>query len=102
MRVIVFGATGKTGQHVVRAALAAGHRVTAFGRSIERIKIDAPALVAHKGDVFDADSAASAVADTMPRSSASAAPACATRPLSPPAPQQSSMPCSPTTSSDSW
>ena len=61
MRVIVFGATGKTGQHVVRAALAADHRVTAFGRSIERIEIDEPDLVAHKGDVFDADSVASAV-----------------------------------------
>ena len=44
MKVIVFGATGKTGQHLLRAALAQGHKVTAFGRSVERIDIDDPAL----------------------------------------------------------
>ncbi len=62
MKVIVFGATGKTGQHVLRAALAKGHEVTAFGRSIDRIDIDDPALHTHKGDVFDTDSVADAVA----------------------------------------
>ena len=62
MKVIVFGATGKTGQHVLRAALAAGHEVTAFGRSVDRIDIGDPALETHKGDVFDADSVAGAVA----------------------------------------
>ena len=53
MSVIVFGATGKTGQHVLHAALAQGHEVTAFGRSIDRLDIDDPALQTHKGDVFD-------------------------------------------------
>ncbi|MDA3016195.1 MAG: SDR family oxidoreductase [Actinomycetota bacterium] len=62
MKVIVFGATGKTGQHVLRAALAAGHEVTAFGRSVDRIDIDDPALEIHKGDVFDTDSVTGAVA----------------------------------------
>lgn len=62
MKVIVFGATGKTGQHVLRAALAAGHGVTAFGRSVDRIDIDDPALETHKGDVFDTDSVTGAVA----------------------------------------
>jgi len=62
MRVIVFGATGKTGQHVLRAALSRGHEVTAFGRSVDRIDIDDPALVTHKGDVFDTDSVTGAVA----------------------------------------
>ena len=62
MKVIVFGATGKTGQHLLRAALAQGHKVTAFGRSVERIDIDDPALETHKGDVFDAESVAAAVA----------------------------------------
>lgn len=56
MKVIVFGATGMTGQHVLKAAIAAGHQVTAFGRSVERIDIDDNALEIHKGDVFDADS----------------------------------------------
>ena len=62
MKVIVFGATGKTGQHVLHAALAAGHEVTAFGRSVDRIDIDDPALETHKGDVFDTDSVTGAVA----------------------------------------
>ena len=57
MSVIVFGATGKTGQHVLHAALAQGHEVTAFGRSIDRLDIDDPALQLHKGDVFDTSSA---------------------------------------------
>ena len=62
MKVIVFGATGKTGQHVLRAALTRGHEVTAFGRSIDRIDIEDPALQTHKGDVFDADAVTGAVA----------------------------------------
>ncbi|MCE2512729.1 MAG: NAD(P)H-binding protein [Acidimicrobiia bacterium] len=36
MRVIVFGATGRTGRHVLRLALDRGYEVTAFGRSAER------------------------------------------------------------------
>lgn len=61
MGVIVFGATGKTGQHVVRTALDAGHHVTAFGRSVERLGINDPALVVHKGDVFDSGAVHAAV-----------------------------------------
>lgn len=61
MRVVVFGATGKTGQHVLRAALDAGHHVTAFGRSVERLDIDDPALAVHKGDVFDSAAVEAAV-----------------------------------------
>lgn len=62
MKVIVFGATGKTGKHVLHAALTAGHEVTAFGRSVDRIDITDPALQTHKGDVFDTDSVTGAVA----------------------------------------
>ncbi len=62
MKIIVFGATGKTGQHVLRAALADDHEVTAFGRSVDRLDIDDPALKTHKGDVFDADAVTGAVA----------------------------------------
>ena len=61
MKVIVFGATGKTGQHVLHLALNQGHEVTAFGRSVDRIDIDDPALETHKGDVFDHDSVTGAV-----------------------------------------
>lgn len=60
MRVIVFGATGKTGRHVCRAATEAGHRVTAFGRSVDRL--DQPELEVVRGDVFDRESVEQAVA----------------------------------------
>ncbi len=62
MNVIVFGATGKTGRHAVRMALERGHRVTAFGRSVDRLDIHDDALARQQGDVFDAASVNSAVA----------------------------------------
>jgi len=62
LNVIVFGATGKTGRHTVRTALERGHRVTAFGRSVDRLDIRDDALARHQGDVFDAASVNSAVA----------------------------------------
>jgi putative NADH-flavin reductase len=36
MRIVVFGATGGTGRHVVEAALARGHEVTAVVRRLDR------------------------------------------------------------------
>ncbi|MEL7208951.1 MAG: NAD(P)H-binding protein, partial [Actinomycetota bacterium] len=60
MRVIVFGATGKTGQHVCRVAADQGHDVTAFGRSAERL--EQPGLRKVVGNVFDAAAVADAVA----------------------------------------
>lgn len=60
MRVIVFGATGKTGQHVCRAAAGRGHDVTAFGRSVARL--DEPGLRKVVGTVFDAAAVSDAVA----------------------------------------
>lgn len=36
MRLIVFGATGRTGQHVVRQAVERGHEVTAYVRNLSR------------------------------------------------------------------
>ena len=36
MKVVVFGATGKTGELTWRKAVEAGHDVTVFGRSVER------------------------------------------------------------------
>ena len=38
-KIIVFGATGTVGQHLVSQALADGHQVTAFTRSKEKIHI---------------------------------------------------------------
>lgn len=62
MRVIIFGATGKTGRHTGRRALDEGHQVTAFGRSVDQLEVDEPALDVFKGDVFEAKSVAEAVA----------------------------------------
>lgn len=61
MRVIVFGATGKTGRHALRAALERDHEATAFGRSIDGLEPE-PGLATFRGDVFDADAVAEAVA----------------------------------------
>ncbi|MFI7549356.1 NAD(P)-dependent oxidoreductase [Micromonospora sediminimaris] len=45
MRLTVFGATGRTGRHVTRQALAAGHQVTAVVRDVARLpQIDHPRL----------------------------------------------------------
>ncbi|WP_219418619.1 NAD(P)-dependent oxidoreductase [Pseudonocardia nigra] len=41
MQLTVFGATGGTGRHVVRQALAAGHRVTAVVRDPARLPVPA-------------------------------------------------------------
>ncbi len=54
MRLAVFGATGKTGRHVVERALAAGHDVTAFVRDPARLGISSPKLKTVQGDVTDA------------------------------------------------
>ena len=62
MNVIVFGATGKTGRHVVTTALERGHQVTAFGRSVDRLDISDHSLQVYKGDVFDRESVSGAVA----------------------------------------
>lgn len=35
MNIVIFGATGSVGRHLVRKALAAGHQVTAFSRKVD-------------------------------------------------------------------
>lgn len=62
MKTIIFGATGKTGQHAWRAALERGHEVTVFVRSPGKIDSDDPQLRVVQGDVFDADAVGEAVA----------------------------------------
>ena len=62
MKLIVFGATGKTGQHVWRQALEQGLDVTAFARSVDKIDRGDSTVRVVQGDITDAESVASAVA----------------------------------------
>ena len=57
---MVFGATGGVGQHVVRRAAEAGHQVTAFARTPEKLEArDGVEVV--RGDAFDAAAVAASI-----------------------------------------
>lgn len=56
LKILVYGATGKIGVHVVDEALERGHFVTAVSRSPSRITRQHERLQAVKGDVLDKDS----------------------------------------------
>lgn len=62
MKIVVFGATGGLGKHVVSQALEAGHQVTAFVRSADKFAIEHPNLVLFQGDVTDAKKVEQAIA----------------------------------------
>ena len=53
MKLFVIGATGRTGQEVVKQALARGHDVTAFVRSPESITLGNERLTVLKGNAMD-------------------------------------------------
>lgn len=53
MKLLVFGATGPTGQHVVSQALQAGHLVTAFVRNPAKLAVREPRLQLATGSVPD-------------------------------------------------
>ena len=54
MKVLVFGASGATGYHVVSQGLANGHGITAFVRNPSKLKIAHERLRVWQGDVADA------------------------------------------------
>jgi len=60
LRVVVFGATGKTGELAWKLLLEAGHDVTVFGRSVERRYANEP-VARVQGDVLDADVVSKAI-----------------------------------------
>ncbi len=60
MKVVVFGATGKTGDAAWRRAVEAGHAVTVFGRSVER-RFASETVHKVQGDVLDATAADAAI-----------------------------------------
>ncbi len=63
MKLVIFGASGATGQHLVQQALVLNHTVTAFARHPEKIlAVPAPGLTTMKGDVHDAEAVSAAIA----------------------------------------
>ena len=62
MKVIVFGATGSVGHLAVEELLNAGHDVTAFARSPERLDLSHPKLTLAAGDALNGDDVSKAVA----------------------------------------
>ena len=53
MKLIVFGANGGIGRHVVEQGLAAGHTVTAVARRPESVTIQHPRFTVRRGDVLN-------------------------------------------------
>ena len=51
--IAVFGATGSTGRHVVRHALAKGYKVRALARSPDKVSVEDGNLAVIKGDFKD-------------------------------------------------
>jgi putative NADH-flavin reductase len=60
-RVLIVGATGGTGRHLVAQALERGHAVTALVRNPSMVKVDHPQLTVVRGDVLDYASVEGAV-----------------------------------------
>ena len=55
-RILVIGATGRTGRHLVTQALERGYAVTAFARDPSQLEVRHPRLTIAQGDVLDAAS----------------------------------------------
>src|SRR6266702_8788866 len=60
LRILIIGATGGTGQHLVRQALEQGHQVTALVRKPKKLKVEHPNLRVVNGNVLDYASVESA------------------------------------------
>jgi putative NADH-flavin reductase len=61
MKVLIFGASGKTGHHLIRVALSRRHKVSAFVRDPSRLLIDYSRLRIYEGDVRDYEAVENAV-----------------------------------------
>lgn len=61
MRIAVFGASGKTGRHVVNQGLARGHEVVAFVRGVSRFDASHELLEVAEGDARDPDAVVAAL-----------------------------------------
>lgn len=61
LRIVIYGATGEVGSHVVREALDRGHQVTAVSRKPEQFDMRHENLSVVKGDLLDTESIADVV-----------------------------------------
>lgn len=61
MKIVVFGATGTVGRHIVDRALLQGHEVTAFARNAASVTLRHPRLTVIEGDVMLAGDVLSAI-----------------------------------------
>lgn len=61
MKLVIFGATGKIGRHLVEQALELGHEVTAFVRNPQKLRAPRGNLRVVKGDVLDPAAVRSAI-----------------------------------------
>lgn len=59
--IVIYGATGEVGSHVVQEALERGHRVTAVSRKPEQFELQHDNLSVVKGDLLDAASVSETV-----------------------------------------
>ena len=62
MKVIIFGATGSVGRHLVEQSLRDGHNVTAFARDPSVLELTHANLTRRAGDVLDAAAVQAAIA----------------------------------------
>lgn len=62
MKLLILGATGRTGRSLLEQALAAGHEVTALARDPARLTVQHARLRVLPGDVQDREAVAAAIA----------------------------------------
>lgn len=63
MQLLILGASGKTGQHVVQLALARGHAVTGLVRTPARLPVRHPQLISIVGAIQDPAAVAGALSN---------------------------------------
>jgi putative NADH-flavin reductase len=63
MRIVVFGASGRTGREVVQQCLARQHAVTAFVRRADKLALRHPQLQVVESDVSDAPAVSRTIAN---------------------------------------
>ena len=61
MKLVIFGATGRTGQYLLKNALTQGHHVSVFVRDPQKLAVPLPKEQIHRGDVQDSDAIEQAI-----------------------------------------